>query len=292
MKKALLSTFVLTAALFGAEPVLAAAPTAPSATARVTAEAPDPAIQLTQMARALKQNDLLTFMRITTPESKFAQLRAAYEMHRNTPATEKERAEFASKIEKLLAPNAVDAWMVEMEPQLAEARSKFPGAMLMGMGALQIAIASEDNKLTADQRQALRDVMPGLQTWLVTANLLNAQSMRQAATLITSAVRNSGVRTIDDLKALPFEQALSKAGNVMQASKQALKLYQLDIDAIIDSLRVQVVSITGDQARVRSTITLFGATISSEHELVLQEGRWIDKDVAVHIAEAQEVAGK
>lgn len=90
---------------------------------------------------------------------------------------------------------------------------------------------------------------------------------------------------------LSFEQVLAKAGSLLAASKQALYIYGLDINAIADSLQVQVLNQEGQTARVRTTITIFEAPISSEMDLVLLEGRWYSKtSVAKLNAHSKEVA--
>ena len=167
--------------------------------------------------------------------------------------------------------------MLEIEPKLIEARPKAAGALLIGMGALQVALASDDSELTAEQRAALQNALPGIQKWAAETDFLSSLSMRQALSLLADAARNTGVRSIDELKMLSFEQMLAKAGSLLVASKQALYIYGLDINAIADSLQVQVLTQDSQTARVRTTITLFDAPISSEMDLVLLEGRWYSK---------------
>ena len=124
---------------------------------------------------------------------------------------------------------------------------------------------------------ALKSALPGIQKWATETDFLSSISMRQALSFLADAARNTGVRSIDELKMLSFEQALSKAGTMLAASKQALFVYGLDINAITDSLQVQILKQEGQTARVRTTITLFGAPISSEVDLVLLEGSWYSK---------------
>ena len=118
--------------------------------------AADPAQQIRDLAQLLRGNDVAGLVRAAMPPSAYAQLRQAYELHRNEPTTDAERAEFAEKLAKITAPDAVDKFMVEIEPKLVEARPKVPGALLMGLGAMQMAVVAEDSDLTADQRESLR----------------------------------------------------------------------------------------------------------------------------------------
>lgn len=243
----------------------------------VSQSVPDPALQIRDLARILRANDLGGLVNALVPPSQYQRMRQAYELQRLQPITPAERAKFSQGIAKLIDANALDKFMLEIEPKLVEARPKAAGALLIGMGALQVALASEDSELNPEQRDALKSALPGIQKWATETDFLSSISMRQALSLLANAARNTGVRSIDELKMLSFEQALSKAGTMLAASKQALFIYGLDINAIADSLQVQILKQEGQTARVRTTITLFGAPISSEVDLVLLEGSWYSK---------------
>lgn len=269
---ALLSAALLAAAASGAATV-STTPLSLLAASSVSVT-PDPAQQLTAMARAFRNNDLGGLLRTVLPEGRYEQLRAEYEIHRNKNIEEDDRAEFAREWGKLTAPNAVDALMAEIEPKLNEARPKAAGALLMAAGALQMAASGGAGELTASQQQSLQAVLPGLQAWLSGTDFLSTETMREALGHLTEAARGTGIRSIDDFRSMSFDQMLSRAGTMVGAGKRALALYGLDVNAIIDSLRIEVLEVSGDRAKVRTTVTLFDAPVSTEHELRLVEGRW------------------
>jgi hypothetical protein len=248
-----------------------------SVTARATAPTPDPRTPFLELARAVRVGDLTLAVQTAIPPSQVQQMRLAYELKRQAPVTDAERAEFAKGVGKLTAASAVDDMMAEIEPKLAEARPKAAAALLMGLGALQVALASEDTKLSTDQRVALQRAYPNIQRWASSTDFLSSDTMRRALTLLSNAARNTGVRTADDVKQLSMDQALNKASIMFTAGKQALQLYGLDVNAITDSLQVEVLSRQSQTALVRTTVSVFGAPISSEHELILREGRWYSK---------------
>lgn len=282
MKTKLLTMSLLLAGVIGAaQPSLAVE--GPSATSHnVSTVAPDPAQQIRDLSRKLRGNDLAGLISALVPPAKYQQMRQAYELARVKPTTAEDRAKFEQEYAKLVGPDAVDTLMAEIEPKLEEARPQAPGAVMMGIGALQMAVASPDAEMTEAQRAALRAALPGLQQWVTTTDFLSSQSMRQALTLITNAARNTGVANLDQLKMLSFEEVLAKAGSVLAASKQAIRIYGLDLDQIADSIDVQVLTIEGATARVRTTVTVFDAPIATEHELVLVDGRWYGKDAVVN----------
>lgn len=282
MKTKLLTLSLLLAGMIGAAQPSFAVEFSPGSSQGVSTVAPDPAQQIRDLSRKLRGNDLAGLISALVPPAKYQEMRQAYELARVKPTTPEDREKFEQEYAKLVGPDAVDTLMAEIEPKLEEARPQAAGAVMMGIGALQMAVASPDSEMTEDQRAALRAALPGLQQWVTTTDFLSSQSMRQALTLITNAARNTGVANLDQLKMLSFEEVLAKAGSMLAASKQAIRIYGLDLDQIADSIQVQVLAIEGETARVRTTVTVFNAPIATEHELVLVEGRWYGKDAAAH----------
>jgi len=281
MKRKSLTISLLMAALaITAQPITAQPLQGLSAFTSLNAAAPDPGQQVRAMARMLRNNDLAGLLQAGIPPATYAKMRAAFELHRSTPSTEAERAEFTEKFTKLAAPDAVDKFMLEIEPKLVEARPKATGAVMIGLGAIQMALNSDDAKLTDAQRASLQAAFPGIQRWATSTDFLSSISMRQAATLIADAARSTGIDSIEEFKALSFEQATAKASTLLAAAKQAASIYGFDLNTIADSMQVEVLAVEGDQARVRTTVTVFDAPIFADLELVLIDGRWYAKKAA------------
>ncbi len=277
MKLKLLPLSLLVAGAFAAaQPVLAAS-TAAAAPQATSQSIPDPALHAREVVRSLRANDLAALVRAMVPPSKLQDIRQAYELKRGEPTSAEDRAEFEEKLARFTAPDAVDTLMAEIEPKLVEARPQVAGATMMGIGAAQMAIASPESDLTAEQRATLQAALPGIQRWVTTTDFLSSTSMRQALTLITDAARATGVANLDQLKMLSFEEVLAKAGSVLAATKQAVRIYGLDLDAIAASAQFETVAIEGTTARVRTTVTVFDAPVSGEFELQLVDGRWYGK---------------
>ena len=286
MNARLLSLSLLAAGLLAAAVPLHAEQT--QASSSVTAVAAiDPAVQLEEMARLFRANDVTGLARAMVPPSQWEQFRLAYQQKQREPTSAEDRAEFEQKIGRLIGPNAVDELMAEIEPKLEKARPSAPGALLMGMGALQVAVSSPDSDLTEEQRAALTSALPGIQRWASTTDFLSSERMRQALSLLTGAARGLGISELDQLKALPLEAVLDRSGTLLAAAKEAVRLYGIDLNAVAESLRVDLLAIEGDTARVRTTVNLFGAPIWAEHELVLMEGRWYGSKQVVRWEDAE-----
>ena len=136
----------------------------------------------------------------------------------------------------------------------------------------------------------LQAALPGVQQWASSTDFLSSATMRQALTLLVDAARRTGINDLDQIKALPLEGVLDRATPVLAAAKQAVRLYGLDLDAVADSLQVEVLEIDTERARVRTTVTLFGAPVWHEHDLQLVEGRWYGKHAAIQIGGDADVA--
>jgi hypothetical protein len=280
MKRNLLSMSLLLASLIAAQPLLAQE-SAQTVSHDATTQVPDPAVQIRSMVNMLRGNDLNGLLRAMVPPAHYQELRQAYDLARVEPITDEDRAKFAEELAKLTAVDAVDQIMVEIEPKLIEARPQAAGALMMGLGALQVAIGRSDSDMTDEQRNALRQAFPGIQRWATATDFLSESSIRQALTLITDAARNTGIDSIDELKLLSIDEVLNHASSLLAAGKQALRIYGLDLDAIADSTRVEVLAIDGSNARVRTTVTLFDAPMSKDIDLVLVDGRWYGKDAVI-----------
>ena len=280
MKRTVLS-LALMAACVASFPAAAAQQNAPIAMAAAAVAVPDPASQLEEAAQLFRAGDLVGLAQTLMPPSKWDQLRLLYDLQRVQPASEEQRAEFAEALQRFTAPDAVEQLMAELEPQLEKARPQAPGALLMAFGAMQVAIASPESELTEEQRAALQGALPGIQQWASSTDFLSSDALRRALTLVTDAARRSGVDDIDDIRAMPLEAVLDRAAPVFAAAKQAVRLYGIDLDAVADSLQVEVLEIQGDTARVRTSVTVFDAPLWAEHDMVLVEGRWYGKQTIV-----------
>ncbi|GMU44063.1 MAG: hypothetical protein IT479_05960 [Xanthomonadales bacterium] len=287
MKKSVLSISLLLASFCATTPPVHAAD-APAVRASAVV-ATDPAQQLREVTQMLRANDLAGLVRQMMSAEEFQRLRQEYELERSRPISDEERAEFEQKIARFVAPDAVDRLMEEIEPKLAEARPQAAGAIMMAIGGLQMALASPETELTEEQRTMLRQALPGIQAWITSTDFLSSQTARQALTYVTDAARASGIGNLDQLRMLSLEEVLAHGGRMFAAGKRALQLYGLDFDAIAASARYETVSVEGDRARVRATITVFDAPLSGELELRLVDGRWIGKDAHIKIRHDDEV---
>ncbi len=251
----------------------------PSASAFATASVAtvDPAVQLQELVRQFRSNDLAALVRGSLPPAHYQTLLDKYEESRHKPISEKDRADFTEGLQKLIAPDAVDQLMAEIEPKMRERAVQSEGMILMGLGAMNMALHSPDSELTDEQRVMLKRALPGIEAWVIETDFFSVDTLRNALTLVAEAARRTGISDLEQIRMLSFEQLLAHGGRMLGAGKQAVKLYGIDLDAIVSTARIEVLEIEGDEARVRTTVTVFDAPLHFEQALVLVEGRWYTK---------------
>lgn len=252
----------------------------PTAVSMSAVAAADPSVQMQELVRQFRSNDLTAIVRGSLPPAHYQTLLDKYEEARRKPISDKDRADFAEGLQKLIAPDAVDQLMAEIEPKLRERAVQSEGMILMGLGAMNMAITSPDSDLTEEQRAMLKRALPGIEAWVIGTDFFSVDTLRQALTLLADAARRTGISDLDQIRMLSFEQLLAHGGRMLGAGKQAVKLYGIDLDAIVSTARMEVLEVEGDEARVRTTVTVFDAPLHFEQSLVLVEGRWYTKEAA------------
>lgn len=252
----------------------------PTTVAMSATAAADPSVQLQDLVRQFRSNDLAAIVRGSLPPAHYQTLLDKYEEARSKPISDKDRADFAEGLQKLIAPDAVDQLMAEIEPKMRERAVQSEGMILMGLGAMNMAVTSPDSDLTEEQRAMLKRALPGIEAWVIETDFFSVDTLRQALTLVADAARRTGISDLDQIRMLSFEQLLAHGGRLLGAGKQAVKLYGIDLDAIVSTARMEVLEVEGDEARVRTTVTVFDAPLHFEQSLVLVEGRWYTKEAA------------
>jgi hypothetical protein len=226
---------------------------------------------------AFQQNDLSTLLALTLPPDKLKEMRTEWDTNRAEPVTEEDRKEFADGWGKITADGAVDTLMAEAAPQLEQMKMQLPMMMPMFQGMATMGV-QENEELTEEQKTAATGAITGLFTWAQSADLANEDKLRQALTIAHERSRSLDINTLDDMRALEFDQALAKGSVMLGALKDIFNVYGLSLDDIAASMKAEEVSSEGDLAKVRTSYTLFGQDISYETELVKQDGRWYSKD--------------
>ncbi len=240
---------------------------------------------LQAQVKAFQANDLKGLLNSALPPKEIERMRSEWEEQRKETITEEERKEFAESWGKLTASDGVDKIMAEIEPQLAEMKPQMAGliAMMQGMGTMSIQQSTE---LTPEQKSQATQFMNGLGGWMSKTDFTDAKLMRASLTALAEGLRATGITSLDDVNAMSFDQLLEKAGPAFAGVKNALAAYGFSLDQIASSVKTEVVSETGDAAKLKVTYNLFDSPLSFESEMRRIDGRWYGKDMLEQMEKA------
>jgi hypothetical protein len=265
----LLGALLVTATACKREP---ATPIAETATPQGTIQA---------AVKTLKANDLKGLIESQVPPADLAKIKADFKKDMDEkPPTEKDRQKFAENMSKLTAPDAEAKLMAELEPQLAKMDTQLAQQMPMYVGlgrGLLVGAIQENKELTETQKAEAIKSIDALAKWAETTKFTDRERAKRAIAAVVSTARALGMKNLDELRALSFEQALDKGGIAIKGLKQALDAYGFSIDQTLDSVKAETVSQTGDTAKVRVSYVFLGAPISYETEMVKIDDRWYGK---------------
>ncbi len=247
---------------------------------------------LSAQVSAFRANDLKALLAAALPPAQLDKLRAEWDAERQQPLSEEERLEFAENWGKLTAPDGIDRIMAEVEPQLAQMKPQMAGLIAMGQGVATMTIA-QSTELTEEQKAQATQFMNGLGAWASKTDFTDPALLRQSLTALAEGLRATGIKTLDDARALSFDELLVRVGQAMGGFKQALAVYGFSLDEMADSVKTELVSENGNSARVRVSYALFGTPLSFESDMERVDGRWYGKDMLEQIRkeEAEAAAG-
>jgi len=168
----------------------------------------------------------------------------------------------------------------EIEPKLKEfdtqSAQQMPMMIMMGQNFAQSAI-QQNKDLNDGQKQQATQMIDATAKWAQNTKFTDPALVKGAIGAICKTARDLNLKSIDEARALSYDQAMQKAGIVLGGVKQVLGVYGLNVDKALDSVKVETVSTTGDAAKVKVSYTAFEQPFSTEGDLVKVDGRWYGK---------------
>jgi hypothetical protein len=120
----------------------------------------------------------------------------------------------------------------------------------------------------------LRDWLKDLATWVPTAGFTDQNKARLAAGHLVRALAASGVQSAAELRAMPLPVLLVKAGAALPALKEALAVYNVRVDAALDSFTAKLGAVEPEQVFVTLGFTSLGKPRTITLRLVQKNGAW------------------
>lgn len=249
---------------------------------------------------ALKQNDFAALVDATEEDKDIADLADDWDRHaaemRDLEASAKKAAEVrlpgepdaevaaAEPTESerlwraLQSAEGVDKLVAEWQPKLAQTVPARLMEFNLGFGAMLTAIAT-DKKLAALQVQQLTSLMYAVQDWSGRVDFTDENRLRRALSAVSVLVRGTGVDRFEAIQQLEFEEAMLHGDALLRAIKQVAMAYDLDLDQILNSIRLSEVDADGKRATLHIELRVLGVDLSHDFRRAFHHGMWVDEAV-------------
>jgi hypothetical protein len=262
----------------------------PPAAAAKAAATPDGAI--TASVQHLKAGNFDALLQSVLPPDKYAEAKADYAKDMNKePASDEDKAKFAENMAKLTAPDAEAKLWAEFEPKLkemdAQMAQQMPMMVAMGKGFIQSSI-QQNQELNDAQKLQATQAIDALGNWVSTAKFTDPALAQKAIKVVVDTARKINLKTLDEARALSYEQAMGKFGIAFLGLKDVLALYGFNIDQTLDSVKAETLSSDATSAKVKISYSLFNTPLSVESDLVKVGERWYGKEMLESLNKKEE----
>ncbi|MBX3697252.1 MAG: hypothetical protein R3F08_01350 [Dokdonella sp.] len=241
-----------------------------------------------------RKGDIAGLIEHMLPPAEFARVKAEWNDRKNDEEpNEEQRQKFAEMMAKLTAPDAVDTIYAEIEPDIrqfdAQYQKQMPTIVSMGRGYLR-GLVQQSQELTASEKEQANSVIEALAQWVEKTRFTDPERVRKALAIISETARQLDLKTLDQARALDFDQSAPKMQIAFDGLKKVLEVYDFSIDQTLDSVNTELVSNEGDKASVKISYTLLGTPLETRSEMVRIDDRWFAQDTIDKLRERD--AGK
>lgn len=256
------------------------------------AKAPgDPVAAVQGLAKALRDNDLVRYSRLSLPPELHARSEALWNRRvaEAGPVADKDAAEYDKMMARLTAPNAEAEITRDLEPKLAKLEIEIAGQwpMMQATALIFLNAAIQANTELSDEEKAHgNEVVASLMAWAQPSLFTDRDRARVAVSALVDTAKALDLPTLAQARALPMMPAMEKVGIALAGFKKVAKAYGLDIDRALDGVAAELESAQGNRAQVKVSYPLLGKTISFRMEMLRVGEGWYSAE-AVKQAEAE-----
>jgi len=249
--------------------------------AKVAAASTAPEAAVQAQINALRAGEISSVFLASIPPSMIDQVRAKWAAKMTEPISAEDRAQFQEMITELTADGAEDAMYAKIEPDLLSfketAALQMPMYVGMGRGILAAGVQQRED-LSAEQKTQAMASIDAFAKWAESAQFADPALAKQAIGHICKAARDLNLKSMDELHALSFDEAVKRGDVLFIAMKNIFDVYGFKIDDVLASTKTEVTAQTGDSAKVKITYKMFETPLSFESEMVELDGHWYGKD--------------
>lgn len=255
-----------------------------------------PADAVTAVATLMQAGDIDGILKASLPADDYQAVRKAFASSefKTKPVSAKDRADFAEQMSKLTAPDAEATLFKQVQPMLAQFESKYRAQipMYVGMGQTMAANAiDKSTTMSAGEKTQAKALLTQLAQWVQSTDWGDQAKARQAISTVVDTARKLDIKTLDQARALTYDQAMAKYAQVWGAVKQVLNLYGFDLDKTFGSVQAKTLSSDADNATVEYSYTLFDQPITGQIQLVQRDGHWYNPKFIAQIEKSLAESG-
>lgn len=236
--------------------------------------------------KLLRDNDIDGLYRHALPPAEYAAMRARWGKDRDlSKFAPDERAQFDRMMAVLTAPGADTLLWAELKPKLAAARSQYQARLPTMIGMLQTmadTAVQRSTDLSVEEKTQAGKALDAIGTWAGKTDWLDPDKVHQVLGVVTATASKMDFRTLEQAMTLPYGKSMQDIGYAWSGIKQALAVYGLSVDGILDSAKIKVLSNDGNVAVVQTTFDVLGTPVTRENTLINQGGRWYDRSTLLH----------
>ncbi len=245
-------------------------------------DAPDPAVPPAEpvaavqaMARAIADNDLVAYARLSVPADQFTRLEQAWvQGHSRWPLTELPlHDQLLPLLQALSAEGASQQLQRSFDRQLAGQAAAVRQAA-QSMGAFGVQYLRHQAIYTPSQQAHYIQVVETLAAWAGGAPLSDRARARASIAALVGAGQAAGIVDDAQLAQAGMVPSLGQLRPFIGTLKTVLASYGLDLDASLRGVTGEVLSMQGDNALVGLQYPLAGKTITLQIPLTRRDGHW------------------
>ena len=249
--------------------------------------AKDPAVAAKDIAVSIHDNDFDRLSHIMVPPDDYAKLEARYkdEAAKKPAPSAEESKQFADSVTKFTAPDAEDKLFAEIQPKLAQMGPQIPMmvGMMSGMAGQSIA---QSTKMSPAEKTQANAVLTAITKWATTAPLSDPEKAKQAIKVVVGTARDLKLTTLEAMQKLSFSEMMQKAGIAAGGLRKTLAVYGFDTDKMLDSVKAEKKSESGDTAVVTVSYTLLDTPVTADVNMIKRDGRWYSADLVKSVEDS------
>ncbi len=251
----------------------------------------EPASAVMNQVKLLDQGRIDALVKASLPPADYQAVRQKFaeQQKEQAPITDKQRQEFAAKMKELSAPDAEQSLFKQLLPVLQQYDSKYKAQlpMYVGMGQTMMTTAINQSKdMTPEQKKQAGEMLAAAAQWAQSTNWGDQDKAKQAISVVTSTVRKLDVKTLEQARAMSYEQAMDKYGQVWMGVRKIFKVYGADLDKALASVKAKTTNQADHKATVEISYSLFDKPMKSQIHMIERDGHWYNANLVAKLEEA------